>query len=293
MRTFWADEELPQAYWDHFHQRALLGGTTALLLRRCENLAASTWKSLNSLLNRYRRQVWPFFCVEAEWSGNRPPEPAALTRLKCFQLAKSRGWIWRSPGLDQAGLQRYIREWSQNRGISVRPEFIRKALEALPLDAGLVKSELDKLELWSGQGGELRGEDAALLSVEPETDVFAFLRSLQRGEKLTVWKKVIQGQMETDSAAFLPFLHLLLREARILWQLNCGEEVRLPARVKREKLNLARSMGLAGLSGLWSHILEAEVGFKSGEWSQMQALDILVTKLEAAFSGEGGPNLPR
>ncbi len=288
MKTFWADEELPEAYWGHFHQRALTGQTTALLLRRCEKLASATWKSLSSLLNRHRRQVWPIFCVETEWSGNKPPIPAGLSRLKCWQLAKSKGWIWQTPGLDQAGLRRYIKEWADKRGIYVRRDFMQRALAALPLDAALVRGELDKLELWAWESRELGSEEAGLLSVEPETDVFAFLRSMQRGEKLTVWKRIIQGQMGTDSAAFLPFLHLILREARILWQLLCGEEVRLPAAVKKEKLQLARSMGLAGLSGLWSHVLEAETGFKSGEWSQHQALDILVANLEAAFSGKRG-----
>lgn len=283
-KTFWADEDLPQAYWDHFQQRALTGQTTALLLRRSEKLAAPTWKSLNSLLNRHRRQVWPFFCIEAEWSGNKPPVPAAVAKLKCWQLAKSKGWIWQTPGLDQAGLRRYIEQWAEERGIRVRQEFLQRALNALPPDAALVKGELDKLELWAWEGRELGDREAGLLSVEPETDVFAFLRSMQRGEKLTVWKRVIQGQMATDSASFLPFLHLVLREARIMWQLLCGEKVRLPAAVKREKLQLARSMGLAGLSGLWSHVLEAEAGFKTGEWSQMQALDILVANLETSFA---------
>jgi DNA polymerase-3 subunit delta len=285
-KTFWADEELPEAYWSLFHQRPLTGQTTVLLLRRSEKVTASTWKSLNRLLNRHRRQVWPVFCIEAEWRGNRPPVPNGLSRLNCWQLAKSRGWIWQSPGLDQSGLRRYIQEWAAQRGIRVRPEFMQRALDALPLDAALVKGELDKLELWAWETRDLGAEEAGLLSVEPETDVFAFLRSMQRGEKLTVWKRIIQGQMGADSAAFLPFLHLMLREARILWQLLCGEEVRLPAAVKREKLQLARSMGLAGLSGLWSHVLEAETGFKSGEWSQLQALDILVANLEAAFSGQ-------
>jgi len=287
MKTFWADEELSRAYWSHFHQRALTGQTTALLLRRCEKLAAPTWKSLNSLLNRYRRQVWPIFCIETEWSGKKPPVPSSLSRLACWRLAQGKGWIWQTSGLDQAGLRRYIQEWARQRGIRVRPEFMQRALYSLPLDAALVKSELDKLELWVWESRELGKEEAGLLSVEPETDVFAFLRSMQRGERLTVWKRVIQGRMGSDSAEFLPFLHLILREARILWQLLCGEEVRLPAAVKREKLQLARSMGLAGLSGLWSHVLEAEVGVKSGEWSQAQALDMLVANLESAFSGGG------
>jgi DNA polymerase-3 subunit delta len=286
--TFWADEELPPAYWSHFQQRSLTGRTTALLLRRAEKLATNTWKSLNSLLNRHRRQVWPFFCIEAEWNGNKPPVPAGVVKLKCWRLAKSKGWIWQTPGLDRAGLRRYIQEWAEKRGIVVRQEFMQRAVNALPADAALVRRELDKLELWAWEGRELGGEEAALLSVEPETDVFAFLRSMQRGEKLTVWKRVIQGQMATDSAAFLPFLHLVLREARIMWRLLCGEDVFLPAAVKREKLQLARSMGLAGLSGLWSHVLEAEAGFKTGEWSQMQALDMLVANLEAAFAGPGG-----
>lgn len=287
MKTFWADEELPQAYWDHFQQRALTGQTTALLLRRCEKLAAPIWKSLNSLLSRHRRQVWPFFCIEAEWNGNKPPVPAAVSKLKCWQLAKGKGWIWQTAGLDQAGLGRYIKEWADKRGIRVQQGFLQRALNALPPDAALVRSELDKLELWAWESRELGDREAGLLSVEPETDVFAFLRSMQRGETLTVWKRVIQGQMAADSASFLPFLHLVLREARIMWQLLCGEEVRLPAAVKREKLQLARSMGLAGLSGLWSHVLEAEAGFKTGEWSQMQALDMLVANLETAFARKG------
>ena len=284
-RTFWADEELPRAYWDTYNQRSLSGQTTALVLRNCEKLTSATWQSVNSLLKRYRSHVWPFFCIESEWSGKNPSVPAALAKQKCWGLAQNRGWVWSSSGLDQQGLRSYIQEWARQRGISLGSGFLRRAMQVLPLDAGMVRRELDKLELWARDSGELTEEDADCLSVEPEMDVFQLLRSLQRGERLAVWKDIIQGRMGTDSAAFLPFLHLLLREARILWQLLFGEEVRLPSWVKREKLQLARSMGPKRLSELWSHVLEAEVGLKSGEWSQTQALDILIFNLERSFSG--------
>ncbi len=285
-RTFWGDEELPQSYWQFFHYRALFGETTALVLRRAENLSAPTWKEISNLLQRHRRQVWPFFTIESEWSRKDPPVPAALSQRKCWRLALERGWVWKSPGLDQRGLRHYIQQWARERGIEVDEEFMHRALELLPLHAGLVKRELEKLELWARDKKILTRQDAGHFSVEPEMDVFQFLGCLQRGESLAVWKRVVQSRMESDPSMFLPFLHLLLREARILWQLLHQEEVKLPSSIKRQKQALASSMGTERLSRLWTHVLEAEVGLKSGEWSQAQALNILLSHLESAFSGK-------
>jgi DNA polymerase-3 subunit delta len=83
----------------------------------------------------------------------------------------------------------------------------------------------------------------------------------------------------------LPFLGLMLREARLLWQLASGEgeQVRLPPRVRQEKANMARKLGLVGLARIWTLLMEAETGIKSGQRTPDQAMEMLVSGLLPLF----------
>ena len=290
-KTFWADEELPQEYWDAYLQGSLLEEKTALILRQAEQLTEKTWAKHRSLLARFRSAVWPFFCIEKEWNKGKPPALAGLTKQKFWALAQKRSWIWRHPGLDLRGQQDYIRGWLQQRGLEIDSRLLARASSLLPLEAAGLKNELAKLELAAGEGKRIQAHHLEAISFEQEMDIFGFLQALQSGgQELGLWKKVFQNRFEADGEMFLPFVHLLLREARILWQLagRKATQIALPPRAKKAKTDLAAGIGRARLAAIWSVLLEAETGLKSGEWTQGQALEMLVTKLRRIFQNEAG-----
>jgi DNA polymerase-3 subunit delta len=289
-QTFWADEELPEAFWQAATISGLMGENRAVILRRAEALQASSWSKFHGLLSAFRPHIWLFFCFEKEWAKGKPDLPAALTKQKFWALAEKRGWVWSSPGLSRQGLSAYLRDWAAARGRTFSGSALETAATLLPLDAAAVKNELDKVELWAGSKTTIEAEDLSVLSFQPDMDIFAFLTALQSGGRdVQIWRKVLRSQMEAESEMVLPFLALILREARILWQLLHGEEkkVWMPQRVKQSKQSLARRLGPARLARMWTLILEAETDVKSGQLKPEQAFESLILGLLELFSSTG------
>ncbi|MFW6415177.1 MAG: DNA polymerase III subunit delta [Thermodesulfobacteriota bacterium] len=285
-KVFWGDEELSDAFWESFNHSDLFGECRAIVLRRAHKLKASDWKRFHFVLNKYRRSVWPFFCLEGEWEKGKPKIPAELKKQKFWKLAEEKKWIWQYPGLTRQSLNKYLRDWAANREIEISADVLAVAADILPLDASHLKNELAKLELHAGEKNRIESVDLKVLALQPDMDIFSFLRSLQENaDTVTVWKQVLQGQLGADSNMAMQFLGLLLREARILWQLKNGEEdkVKMPGGAKSAKKKLVQKMGNPELAGLWSLMLEAEYGIKSGEYSPDQAMDLLLARVVNVF----------
>jgi DNA polymerase-3 subunit delta len=200
-------------------------------------------------------------------------------------VAAKQGWIWQSPGLSRDGVIESLRRWGRKRGIAVPDHVAAAAADSLPLDAGALFTELEKLDLYLQDRTELTEEDLGILAFSPDMDVFAFLRALQAGgQEYRLWKKIFRDQMSSQETV-LPFLGLMLREARLLWQLASGEaeQVRLPARVRQEKTAMAKRLGLSGLPRIWTLLLEAESSIKSGQRTPDQAMEMLISGLLPLF----------
>jgi len=286
-KTFWGDEELPDEYWQALTVRNLLGESRAVVLRRAEALTAGTWSKFHKLLSAHRPEVWPFFCLEKEWSKGRPDLPAALTKQKFWAVAQKFGWVWQSPGLTRQGLRGSLKDWASARGIRLSGSSLETAVNVLPLDAAFLKNELDKLELWTADKKAIEPEDLSILSFQPDMDIFAFLTALESGgQDREVWRKVLRSQLEAESGMIMPFLGLMLREARTLWQLLSGDDqaVRIPSKVKETKRIMARRLGRGRLASLWTLVLEAETNIKSGQLQPAQAFEELTLGLMDLFS---------
>lgn len=283
-KFFWADEELPADFWESLTLSGLLPENRAVILRRAENLLAEDWKKFLPVLSSYHPRIWPFFCLEKEWSKNKPSIPAVLTKQKFWQLAQQKKWIWQSPGLTRSHLPAYLQKWAQSRGLSFQQNALQTAASLLPLDCTALEKELGKLELLVQE--EIGEKDLEIISFQPEIDIFAFLQSLQHPkDSLKAWRKVLSNQIGSSNELIFPFLGLVLREARILWQLLSGEDkqVRLPPQIKSSKKNLAQRLGKNKIAEIWTLILEAEAGIKSGERSPDQALEAFINGLMHLF----------
>ena len=282
--VYWGDEGLPPSFWENLTLQGLFAKPKVLIIRNAQNLLTDPWKKLSASLGQFNPLAWVILCLEAPYDRGKPKIPAAVKKLPCWKLAETKGWVWQSAGLTERAMRGFIEQWAAGNDIVIAPKIVHALSQVLPQDASAAKNELDKLALAVGEDNTISQELVEQISHESDMDIFAFINALQSGtapEK--VWGKVINAEAAGDSMTF-SFLAMLLREARILWQLYAGEPVRLPSGVLASKKRLAQSLGPVRLSKIWDLALEAEMGIKTGERKPEQAMEMLVAGLLALFS---------
>ncbi len=280
--VYWGDDELPDAFWQDMSSASLLGGAKAVILRHVEAMPEAMLKQLGPVLAG--PTGWPFLCVESAWERNGPKLLKRLTSQKFWKVAEKHKWIWTVPGLDQKSLPNHVTAWAKQQTISISQPVFRKLCSLLPLDAAALASELDKLDLVLGQRRELDMQDLELLAPVLELDFWTMLEALTQGRTSTdVWREVLRERSSSDNLLF-PLLSSLTRECRLLWQLMHGEDVRLPGWIKDKKTATARRLGPAKVRAMFALALEADMGVKTGEKSDTQALEILVAGLCVLFA---------
>ena len=279
--VFWGDDELPRTFWELLTLQGLMARPRALVLRNAQALPAEVWKRLSQALGRPNPQTWPIICLGVAFDKGQPKIPAHLAKLPCFAFAEERGWVWRSPGLDERSLGRHIQGRARELGLRLSPEALETLTISLPPDAAAVDSELAKLSLLSG-GETVTPESAGLATFTSDFNIFQFLRALTSGQAETVWAQSLHEQARGDDLIF-PLLGLLQREARLLWQVLAGETAAMRPQDIPAKKQLAARLGPAGLARLWDVMHTAELSIKSGRRSPAQALNALVGDLTLLF----------
>jgi DNA polymerase-3 subunit delta len=142
---------------------------------------------------------------------------------------------------------------------------------------------MEMLALHAGTRGDsiLTSADAALLDHVPDFNIFTLIKQLQSGYAAAVWK---HAAAESPDDLLFPLLGLLQRESRILWQVLAGENASVNPRDINERRDLARKIGISGLSRLWDAMHEAELSVKSGRNSPEQALSTLLATVTLLFA---------
>lgn len=282
--VYWGDEGLPPVFWENLTLQGLFATPKSLIIRNAQNLPPEDWKKMSQALGSFNPQAWPFLCLEVAFEKGTPKLPKTVTALKCWTFAEKKGWIWTSAGLSPKDMRDFIAGWAARNGVTIAPAVLQTLAHALPSDATAATRELEKLALAAGDSPAITPEMAAEITHETELDIFAFINALQSGNApAKVWGKVIQGHTSGEDGIF-KFLAMLLREARILWQLLAGEQVFLPGNIKHNKERMAQGMGRVRIAKIWDLALEAEKGIKTGERKPEQAMEMLVAGLLALFS---------
>lgn len=285
--TYWGDDELPDKFWQDMSSASLLGGSKAVILRHVEAMPEAMLKQLGPVLAG--PTGWPFLCVESAWERGKPKLLKRLTKQKFWQVAKKRQWIWSAPGLDAKSLPNHVKAWARQQAIAIPQPVFRKLYSLLPVDAAALQAELDKLDLALGERRELSMEDLELLAPVFELDFWEMLNALTQGRaSIEVWREVLRERSASENLLF-PLLASLTRECRLLWQLMHGEDVRLPGWIKDKKQAAARRMGPDKVRTMFGLALEADMGVKTGEKNDAQALESLVAGLCVLFSAPGRP----
>lgn len=284
-KSYWGDEELTARFWQDLGSANLMGGRTALVLRRAEKLKAEDWERFVPALRGFNPDVWPFFCLEGEWDRGKVSIPKVLTKHKFWTVAEKKGWVWQSRGLFGDGMAAFVRTWTQERGIKVRPEALKALCQALPEDAGAAALELSKMELSLGPDKAIGMAQVDLVAPSGEMDFFEFVGLLSKqGATAEVWERVIQNHAESKTMLF-QLTSYLASEARTWWMILSGEEgkVRGSPYALKHKAEAARKVGLAGAAAVFDYCLEAELEVKTGSMDEEQVLELLVSRMARLF----------
>lgn len=282
-QAYWGDEALPPIFWEKLTLQGLFATPNALVVRNAQNIPADTWKRLSAALATPNDLAWPIFCLEVGLERGKYKVPAHIQKLKCLSFADKKGWVWRSAGLDAKSMRGFIQDACRERGLKLAPQALEALMAVMPEDATAAHNELDKIALACSDDNIVKKEMAQLINHTSNLDIFAFIKALQNGNAPLVWREVLREKGSGDSLVF-PFLGMLVREARLLWQLLVGEEVKLPPYILDEKKRMAQQLGHIALAQIWNIALEAERGIKTGERNTDQAMDAMVANLSSLFA---------
>lgn len=284
-QVFWGDESLEASFWKVLTMPGLLsvlGAGRILVLRQAHLLPVKSLSDMEPLLRRANPDLLVFFCLEGEWKGKTPAVPATVAKQPYFKAARAKGWLWESPGFTEQSLRSFVQSWARKQAIGLDRGVEARLLGVLPMDGSQVRNELEKLELLLNERKEVTAADLELLGEQSALNSFAFLKAvLSSSTDLSVWRTIFTDHISTGPGMLMPFLGLLQRELRILWQLTTGDEhkVALPPFIKREKKNLAAQLGEQGLAKIWDLVFQAELDLKTGRKQADQILESLAANL--------------
>ncbi len=283
IRTFWADEGLDGRFWEALTMQGLTERPRALLVRGAQTLTAEVWKKLSAVLATPRPDILPVFFLESLWEKGQPKLPGHIAKLRCLEFADKQGWVWRSAGLDARALRKHVQQRAAALELRLTPDALDALCTVVTPDAAAVRGVLEQLALASGDGEVGVELVRNMAESAPEVIIFEFIRHLQSGNSAAVWRTLLREGDGGESLLF-PLLALLTREARLLWQIQAGENVWLPQQTANLKRSLASRLGTSGLANLFAALMEAEWAVKSGRRQPLQALEELVGSLTLAFT---------
>ncbi len=280
--VYWGDEDLSQAFWEHLMLQGLFSKPRLLILRNAQNISAARWKEISSALSNPNPLTWLILCLEGPWEKGQPKLPAHVLKQKSVSFADKKGWIWRHSGLDISGIKKYIQSKAQNLGLTFEPHALDALCASVPPDATAIDGELDKLQL-AANDGHVQMTMVGAGSYIPESNIFSFMNHVYAGNINAAWREVHRSQHDMEALLF-PFLALLSRDAKTLWQILAGENPRMHPVAAKEKEACARRLGFGGVAQIFTCIVHAEQAIKSGERNVEQTLEALVTELIHIFS---------
>lgn len=285
--SFWGDEPLAAPFWEKLTLQGLFAEPRVIVLRNAQNVPAETLKKLSAALAKVGKDIWPFLCFEVEQEKGKFKMPAHVLRLQCLSFAQKQGWYAEIPALTARSLSAFIKTEAEKNGLILQGQDLELISRSVPPDAGAIRLEMQKLALASSvsDGGKLSPEALDLLNYEKDIDIFAFLQGLQSAKNpAEIWAQFLKDSGSSSDAGLFGFIGMLLREARILWQVLGGEQVFLPSTLIGGKKAMASRLGYNGLAQIWQYALKADMGVKTGEHSPHQAFERLIAELFSLFN---------
>lgn len=182
--------------------------------------------------------------------------------------------------------------WIQNKAVELGGQFTGEAAlllrDYIGNDTRHAIQEITKLLTYAGFERPVEGKDVALLTVrDHQSDIFALVDAIgnRDGHKALEMLRILLDEMD-----FIPLFGMVIRQFRLLIQ-ACeilelgGTEVDLVKTLGlhpyvAKKINVqSKKFNLSDLEKIYHHLLEIDLGEKTGRMPGEVALDLLIARL--------------
>ena len=278
---YWGDEEPPRSFWENLSLTGLLGSQRLVVVRQANQWNAAVWHRLSKVLSQPLAGNFPLFCLEVGFEKGKYKVPAWLMKLPCWTFADRKGWIWRSEGVTDRNIARFVQDEAARAGVRLSRETLARFADTVPRSAEVIANEIEKISLACPQGAVAGPECMSTADWIPEARLFDCVDALMRGDQAAVWRE-FSRVTDVESAAFA-MLGILALYCRRLWQLSAGESPPMFGASRSTLPPLARRLGPGGCAFALAQVVEAELAIKTGKNSPRQAIEFLLSQLLPHF----------
>lgn len=216
------------------------------------------------------------------------PLPSNHALVKLAEQAEN-GFVRRFDKPEGATLEKWIREQVAERHGRIHG----RAVQWLAINVGnnldLLAQELDKLVLYKGPDAEISSDDVALLSpYAAEASIFDLVDAL--GNRNSKRASLLLQQKFSEGADPFYLFTMIVRQFRLLIQVKAlaekgqrpsaiSQELKLHSFVAGKLYQQSQGFSLNQLKQIYQHLLEIDIGSKTGRQEMPTALNLLVANL--------------
>lgn len=214
--------------------------------------------------------------------------PAKHPLIKLAEKEET-GYVKKFSRPEGSALERWIRDQVAVRHGRIQPRAVHLLAGNLGGNLEMLANEVEKLVLYKGEGEEITTEDVTLLSpYAAEANIFDLVDALgNRNSKKAAL--LLQQKFSEGTDPFYLF-SMIIRQFRLLIQvkelaetgkrpLAISQELKLHNFVVGKLYQQGQGFSLAQLEQIYRHLLDIDVGVKTGRHDMVTALNLLVAAL--------------
>lgn len=277
-RSFW-NEDIG-AYLSQLDTITFETKNKIFYIRNAHELSLEQWKKISGALSKPRSDILSVFFLNNALDKGKLKVPQAVQKLKCFEFAHKKGWIFESVGVtDKNFVQILKKEAKEKYNLTLSNDICSLLKDILSPDYNSINNILAQLSLVAdenGQGEVSANVIAQLTNYTPELVWFNIINKIETGKSADVWKLFYKASNQIDESSIFPFLALMMREMRTLWKIKANEQVYLPNSQVDNKTAIAAKLGFTNIAKIISLLCFAEYAIKSGKKKSVETLEELI-----------------
>ncbi len=210
-------------------------------------------------------------------------------RLLTFAEKQENGFVRLFKRPEGRDLERWVQQRVQERGGDIEPHAIHLLVSSAGNDLALLANEIEKLVLYRLDQGPITAGDVTLLCpYVAEASIFDLVDALGARDGHAA-AGLLQTKLAEGADPFYLFA-MIVRQFRLLLQAKelAGEGLRPPAIASRLKIHAfvagkvaqqCQQFSLDQLEHIYDHLLQTDVGVKTGQSDMVTALSLLIAGL--------------
>lgn len=188
-----------------------------------------------------------------------------------------------------SALDKWIRDQVAGRHGRIQPRAVQMLAVNIGNNLEILNNEIEKLILYKGEGEEITAEDVALLSpYAAEASIFELVDAL--GNRNSKKASLLLQKKFSEGADPFYLFSMFIRQFRLLIQVKemsdaglrppgISQELKMHSFVAGKLYQQCQGFSLLQLEQIYSHLLQIDVGVKTGRHDLTTALNLLVAGL--------------